>query len=98
MRIVLTTRALTPRLLTRLPRASTTGPCHRIRRVTACPHTQGVLPSVSVGPHSALAPRQQLLPAWQGTCSGAMHGPTDTSLPPRAELRKATYPNQGAGK
>ena len=28
----------------------------------------------------------------------AMHGPTDTSLPPRAELRKATYPNQGAGK
>eukprot|EP01047_Picozoa_sp_COSAG01_P119565 COSAG01_NODE_48279_length_382_cov_3.890459_1_plen_26_part_10 len=26
-----------------------------------------------------------------------MHGPTDTSLPPRAELRKATYPNQGAG-
>jgi hypothetical protein len=82
----------------RLPRASTTGPCHRIRRVAACPHTQRVLPSVSVGPHSALAPRQQLLPAWQGTCSGAMHGPTDTSLSPRAELRKATYPNQGAGK
>ena len=34
----------------------------------------------------------------KASCSEAMHGPTDTSFPPRAELRKATYPNQGAGK
>eukprot|EP01047_Picozoa_sp_COSAG01_P007855 COSAG01_NODE_302_length_19206_cov_11.098687_12_plen_73_part_00 len=70
----------------------------RIRRATACPCTQGVLPSASVDPHNALVARHGLLLSRPGTRSEAMHGPTDTSFPPRAELRKATYPNRGAGK